>query len=226
MSASKKKKKSRIETGARATAQAARRATEAAWRSHPAHVLPGAKPAPKVNSAAFRKLQREWYGKLAKAELKKPEEERFTDIEWASNPDSPHIKQPSSRGRKLTPGKQLYFAMARNYLTHFRFRHRQEKVAWSMHTEGKSYREILEVLKQEFGIDKSIYWIFYYVKDIAAKCKQWNSENPEGLNNNAGTTFADDALLADPHMDECYSDSAEYGIPLDAGFWQSVPKKD
>jgi len=212
-----KKSKNDLETMRRKRAQRARRDKEKLWQKN-GHVRPGTQPTAKPGTKAFQKLQKEWYGKLAK--------EGFEDIEWAGNPDSPHIKQPSSRGRKLTPGKQLYFAMARNYLTHFRFRHKQEKVAWAMHTDGASYRQILDVLKRDFGIDKSIYWIYYFVQDIANKCRTWNTENSEGLLNAANSDgFADDALLADLRLEECYSDGADYELPIDAGYWQSVPKK-
>ncbi len=234
--ASKKSKKKPVETGKRTIAQAARRATEAAMRQHPEHLRPGAKPAPKEGTRAFKALQTAWYKKLAKSEADKvarapagklkeaAEAAQFIDLEWQGNPESPYIRRPASRARKLTPGKQLYFAMARNFLTHFRFRHMWQKTAWTLHTDGASYRQIHEALKKQHNCTKSIFWVFYSVKELSEKCRAWNNEHADGLLNNAGASFADDALLADPRLDECYSDASEYGMPIDAGFWQSVPR--
>ncbi len=218
----KKLSKQQLETRRRRMAQKKRRYAEAAWERN-GLVRPDEK-APKPGTKAFAKLQREWYAKLHAAESKKPEDKRYVDIEWAGNPDSPHIKQPSSRGRKLSPGKQLYYAMARNFLTHFRFKSMQEKVAWSMHTEGKSYRQILEVMKRDFGVNKSIYWIYHYVRATARKCKKFNSEHAEGLLTGNSDGFADDALIGNFRLEESYSDGEDYGMQLDKGFWESVPK--
>jgi hypothetical protein len=221
------KRKPGKESGKRTVAQAVRRQREAAWLTHPEHLRPGAKPAPKPGSRAYKKLQQDWYNKLAKAELKKPEDQRWTDIEWAENPNSPHIKKPSSRSRVLTPGKQLYYALARNFLTHFRFRHLQEKEAWSMHTDGKSYREIQTMLSTKYGIKKSIWWIYYYVQSTAKKCQEFNTNHREGLLNAANSDgFATDALLVDFSMEQVTDSEFAYDLPMDAGYWESVPKKN
>ncbi len=199
-----------------------------------------AKPVPTMSAKAYNKLRKQWYAKLAQAEQAKvdkapnpkarakAEASKFTDIEWAENPDSRHVKKPASRGRQLTPGKQLYYAMGRNYLTHNHFKNRQDKVAWSMHVDGKSYREILERLQADFGYNKSVYTLFYYVQSIAKRCKKFNTAHPEGLLNAANQdSFASDALLADFNLHTASNqDGEEYGLQVDAGYWESVPRKD
>lgn len=162
-------------------------------------------------------LQQKWYAKLAAEEAKKDPEDptKFVDIEYLPNPESPHMAKPSSRGRRYDNTKQIYYALARNFLTHFRFRHKQQKVAWQMHTEGKSYRKILNELKKQFKCDKSVYWVFYYVQDLQKKCLEWNKTSPEGMLNPANyDSFADDALLGN------------WSLQLDMGYWQTFKWKN
>lgn len=230
----KKLSRRALERRRRLIAQRKRRATEAKWAAN-GLVKPDASQ-PKPGTRAFENLRQQWYAKLAAAEQAKvdrhktksgkarAEASKFTDIEWAENPDSRHIKMPASRGRKLTPGKQLYYALGRNFLTHFKFKSAQEKVAWSMHIEGKSYREILEHLKAHFGLKKSVYWIYYYVQKTGKKCKKFNSEHAEGLLNPANQdSFATDALLGDFRL-QTAEPADDYGMPMDSGYWESVPK--
>lgn len=192
---------------------------------------------PKLGSRAFEKLRREWYAKLATIEQAKvdrcktksgkerAEANRFTDIEWSENPDSRHVKMPASRGRKLTPGKQLYYAMGRNFLTHWRFATVMERTAWTLHIDGKSYREIHNHLKANHKLKKSIYWTYYFVQQTAAKCKKFNNEHAEGLLNPANQdSFATDALIGDFRLQNLDQSDADYGMPVDTGYWESVPK--
>lgn len=181
---------------------------------------------PKPGTKAFERLRKQWYGKLAASEAKKPESKRFVDIEWADNPDSRHVKMPASRGRKLIPGKQLYYAMGRNYLTHHKFKTGMERCAWRMHIDGLSYRSIHNHLKANYGLTKSIYWLFYYVKSTAAKCKKFNTKHAEGLLNQANAdAYASDTLIGDFQLGSAIDhDTDDYGIPIDPGFWESVPK--
>lgn len=221
----KRLSKAQLERRRRLIAQRKRRYNEAAWQRN-GLVKPDTSTAMlEPGSKQFEKLRKAWYAKLAASEASKPDAEQFKDIEWADNPDSRHVKAPASRGRKLTPGKQLYYALGRNFLTHFRFRSLQEKTAWAMHIDGKSYRLIHEHLKTHFKLRKSIYWLFYYVKATAAKCKRFNTEHAEGLLN-AGNqdSFADDVLIGDFRLQSANNEDADYGMPVDSGYWESVPK--
>lgn len=188
--------KKELETRRRKSAQRRRRREEAKWQLNGLEKPIDPKLA--IGTKGFHKLQQEWYAKLVA--------KGHQDIEWATNPNSDFLVNPASKGRAYSPGKQLYFAMARNFLTHFRFTSRIEKRAWTMHTEGEPYRDILTALKREFGVKKSIYWLYYYVVDTKEKCFKWNKNNPEGL-------FYG-------QMD----DGSEYGMQLDAGFWENIPK--
>lgn len=174
------------------------------------------KPQKALGAKGFQDLQKQWYAKAAKA--------GFQDIEWAEDPNSPYLKSPASQARKLVPEKQLYYAMARNYLTHHKFKSRMHKVAWTMHTDGVSYRKILKHLKANFNYNKSIPTIFYFIKQIAAKCKKFNSEHREGLFNQANTdVYASDVLISDFGLTSVGPEGA-YDLPIDAGYWESVPR--
>lgn len=192
---------------------------------------------PELGTRKFEKLREAWYAKVAASEQAKIDAattekakakalaSKFTDIEWAGNPESPHIRMPASRGRKLAPGKQLYYALGRNFLTHFRFKSLMEKTAWSMHIDGLSYRKIYKHLKTNYKLTKSIYWLFYYIKATNEKCKRFNVEHVEGLLNPANQdSFASDALIGDFQLASASDQDGGYGLPVDAGFWESVPK--
>ncbi len=229
------KRRKALERRRRLLGQRKRRANEAKWQLN-GLVKPD--PAqPKVGTKAFEKLRKQWYGKLAASEQakvdatksdaarKRAEAAKFTDIEWADNPDSRHVKLPASRGRKLVPGKQLYYALARNYLTHHNFKYPMERVAWKMHSDGLSYRKIHDYLVANHGLTKSIYWLFYYVKKTAAKCKKFNSTHAEGLLNPANQdSFASDVLIGDFRLQSADDQDSDYGMPIDTGFWENVPK--
>ncbi len=215
--------------------QKKRWATERAWVDN-GLVKPDVK-APAIGTPAFERLRKQWYVKLAKSEQEKinkirgkakreaAEANKFVDLEWAENPDSAHIKLPASRGRMLTPGKQLYYAMGRNFLTHFKFRSAMEKEAWAMHINGKGFRKIHKHLKATYGLKKSLYWVFYFVKKTAAKCKKFNTSHKEGLLNAANAdSYASDVLISDFMLQSADNLDEDYGMQVDRGFWESVPK--
>lgn len=153
----------------------------------------------RVGTPEYQALQDKWYSRVSEAEAKKPEDERFKDIEWQENPNSPFLKQSGAKPRLLTPGKQLYYALCRNYLTHARRALcGMDRRAWELHADGLAYRKILKTLRREYRLKKSIYWIYYYVKGIEARMYQWNRVHAEGMLNPASTDgFADDALISD-----------------------------
>jgi len=211
-----KSQKQAIETENRQKAQQARRQRDRAYKTN---VAPNYDPnAPKIGTPAFERLRKKWYKRLAKANkgLDETDENYFNDIEYAGNPDSDYLKQPAARARPYTQGKQLYFALARNYITHARFDTKRERAAWEMHAEGATYREILNMLKRQYGVRKSIYWVFYFVQSIAEKCLKWNQTHREGMLNPANQdVFASDVLIADFGLN---SVDSEYGMKFDDSF--------
>ncbi len=221
LTAARKLTKAQLERRRRLKAQRARRAREGEYRQKmAANGL--VEPTPHMTRRQKDQLQREWYKRLAADEAEKAERaeangreyDAFTDIEWLENPNSPHIARPASRGRKYDATKMIYFACARNYLTHKRFETKMQRYAWSLHTEGESYRSILEALKAKYKISKSIYWMFYYIQDCATKCLKWNQTHPEGMLNPANQdSFAGDALISN------------WSLQLDEGYWESVKKQ-
>ncbi len=175
----------------------------------------------KVHSKEFAALQQLWYSKLAKDS--KHTDGPFKDIEWQTNPDSPHIKKPSSRARKLIPGKALYYALARNFSTHGKFKTPTAKKAWDMHSEGISYRRVLKQIKKSpWKYKKSLYALFYFIDDIREQCMRFNKEEPEGLCFGEDS-FADDSLIADFRLDTAVdADTEAYDLPMDSGHWQNI----
>lgn len=135
----------------------------------------------KPDSKQFQALRKKWYAKLAKAESRKPEDKQWKDIEWADDPESPHIKKPASRGRQFVQGKELYYSLARNFLTHNKQWKRWEETAWRMHTEGISYRNIVLHLHKHTKCKKSVYWLFYFLAETRKRCYDFNKNDPEGL---------------------------------------------
>lgn len=180
----------------------------------------------KVHSKEFAALQAKWYAKLA-ADTSHPDG-NFKDIEWQTNPDSPHLKKPSSRARKLVPGKQLYYALARNFATHGTFKTPTAKKAWDMHSEGISYRRILKAVKKSpWKYKKSLYAFYYFIEAIRQQCMRFNTDHPEGLFYGQDS-FADDSLLMDFTLETAIdADTDAYDLPMDAGHWQNIrPRRD
>jgi len=166
------------------------------------------KPA-NLSKKQLHALQKQWYKKLAT-------ETDFVDIETVDKdkPDMATLTSPNSRAKRWHPERQLYFALARNFATHGTFKRYEQylKLAWAMHAEGASYREILTVLRQKYRYKKSVYTLFYELEAVAKRCIEWNKTSPEGMLNSANyDSWADDALIGN------------WGLRLDEGFWESVP---
>ncbi len=176
-------------------------------------VAPAASNLLKPSSTAFRNLQAEWYSKVAAAEAKKLPEDAWNDIEWQPDPNSPHLKRAASKARRLTPGKEFYYAMCRNYLTHGGLKG-QQLLAWSLHTDGLSFRRILKQHRKKYRHQRSIYWMFYFIDKIKKRMYQWNSTSPEGLRDDGRDGFASDVLLKD------------FGLAIAQPYELNRPKED
>lgn len=146
---------------------------------------PQQKKAPRIGSPAFAKLQKQWYGKL--------EADGFNDIEWVDHKtglgqDSDFLSKPAAHFPKVYKREtELYFQMVRNYLTWKKPMPRLDRFILSRHSEGKSYREIIEDWQAKTGEKKSLFFIFYNLKRIKQDVLAWNASNKEGLLNPAQT---------------------------------------
>ena len=138
-------------------------------------------PQPNIGTKQdFARLQRQWYAKLA--------EDGFEDLEWVNHKtgtghDSGFLKGSLISGKAYHPGRDLYFQLAANYLTHCRnLRNRPyHRYIWKLHTEGLTYDEIELKAKKRYKNATSKYTLYYEIKRLAQLCYRWNATNPEGL---------------------------------------------
>lgn len=137
-------------------------------------------PEPKLSSAQFAKLQKQWYAKLAN--------EGFEDIEWVDHStgkghNSGFLKNSMISGRAYHAGRDLYYQLASNYLLHGQALSRRPyyKFIWKLHSEGRTYQEIADAVKRKYKNAPRISKIFYQIKHLAKLCYKWNSVHPEGL---------------------------------------------
>lgn len=108
------------------------------------------------NSPQFKKLQKQWYEKLAK--------EGFEDIEqtdgnlkvWTSHI---HRSLQSLANPTLREAKETYYRLASQFLHEFVFPDQKTKKIWQMHSDGISYRHIAkELAKSGHHADKDSIW--------------------------------------------------------------------
>lgn len=97
----------------------------------------------------YEKLRDKWYSKLRKEELKKPEEDRYVDIE--QDPDT--LKGYSSvfaykHTHEEIVEKQRYNDMVNAFLEQYKFDSTRDRVVWEYHTNGISARDITLLLKK------------------------------------------------------------------------------
>lgn len=133
-----------------------------------------------TSSKEFAKLQKQWYAKLAKS--------GFEDIEWVNHNtgtghDSGYLKGSLLSGKAYHPGRELYYQLALNYLTHCSgLKHRPyHRFIWQLHANGATYDEILQQLKKHKKPIVSKYTLYYQIKELAKLCYKWNAKHPEGL---------------------------------------------
>lgn len=124
-----------------------------------------------VQDKAFKKLKKEWYRKLKK--------EGFVDIEKAEHSLGPFY----SCARRFDVGsrdevaevtnlkydaKEEYYRLAEHFLNEFEFDNKIEKIIWTMHTEGKTIREISSLKKIKMKKDK----VHEVIKRLASEMKK------------------------------------------------------
>ncbi len=93
----------------------------------------------------FLKLKKEWDEKLEKAE--------FDDIDPKDNDDTTVIEPQkftaSNRKRQYDHGSPGYYEMCHAILRLFKFKKEIHKRIFELHTEGKSEREIADIVQKE-----------------------------------------------------------------------------
>jgi hypothetical protein len=173
----------------------------------------------KGRAVRFKAEQRKWYSKLAKH--KDPAYPKgFTDLEWVDyktgkGQNSDYLRRSTNSGRPWRPEKAEFFRLVRNFVTHYEFKTKRDRVAMELLSEGYSFRRILKHLRRYNGYRKSLYSLFYYLHDLLKACQTFNLIHAEGLLNPANAdAVTHDALLADLRMEHCY-----LGLPLDAGWF-------
>lgn len=92
------------------------------------------------NNDKFKKLKKEWYGKLKDTGFRDIEDERQFLHRWSIWFQSTHTPEEYE-------DKQRYFIYCERFLLNHRFKNDIEKAIWSAHCEGKSLREITIILK-------------------------------------------------------------------------------
>lgn len=96
----------------------------------------------KTNSKEFKDLQAKWYKKL--------KDSGFEDCE--QDPDN--LKFWSAQFFKsryndiLSPAKAQYYRLAGHFLHSYPFADENEKICWSLHSNGVSMREITDHFKE------------------------------------------------------------------------------
>lgn len=103
----------------------------------------------KKTKTEYEKLRDKWYEKLRKLELKKPEEERWTDIEHSEDMlteySSVYFKKHT---HEEIEAKQRYHDMAISFLEHYKFETNKDRIIWEYHANNISVRDIAELLKK------------------------------------------------------------------------------
>jgi hypothetical protein len=174
----------------------------------------------KLGTPEFVKLQAEWYGKL--------KAEGFEDIEWMDKKtglgqNSDYLKGSLAKGKTWAPERAQFFRLLQNYVTHYHFNERKlDRFIMSRLNDGWTYRAIHVAAKKKYKLRKSLYWVFYRVKELVVHMVQWNREHKHGLLNPANAdSWATDALLADFGKFE-----APNGLKLDPGWWTDNTSDD
>lgn len=187
-------------------------------------------PLPISPGATLKAEQRKWYARLA--------EDGFEDLERRVDDGSMYtnyLRHSGLKGRVWSPERAQFYRLLQNYLTHHSFkktRKRQrpgqqrnkqysgklDQYILERINDGWDYRTILAACRGRFKLDRSLYWMFYYVQDLVSAMVKWNAENIEGLLNPANQDqWATDALLID--LSGQGGIDSPTGLKLDQGWW-------
>jgi hypothetical protein len=123
---------------------------------------------------SFKELQKDWYQKIATAE--DAYGEKFEDIENGEDISlmRPQIFATNNLEYNTSPD---YRALCESILREYKFRRDAHKVAFALHADGKSNREIQVILKT-----KHAFLITHQAVSALIKRVKLNYVNGKGLN--------------------------------------------
>lgn len=130
-------------------------------------------------SKQFKKLQKEWYNKIAST--------GFEDVELFNetfgNAERCYLKRPSFKwALKWDSAILEHFRIARNFLAHGIFASDLDKKIWELYTEGLSIRQIASKLTKE-GLPHSAFPIFTRLKTLKVQMYLFNKQHESELDN-------------------------------------------
>lgn len=162
-----------------------------------------------LSKAEYIALYNKWYSKLKKS--------GFEDIEWydkkrAKGQNSDFLIDQSSKIRaSYRQSIAEHYRLCRNFLTHYKFRDRKEKLIFKLYTDGTTYRSILKILKEKDLRSKRNYYYFTksgkvgmslfklsrsYIPRLIKICHEWNVTNKKGcLHPNNTDVYAEEVLI-------------------------------
>lgn len=89
----------------------------------------------------FKKLQEQWYKKLKKSGFKDIEQNEDRLMVWDSTEFQKNYSEIKFKAR------ESYYRMAEHFLTNHKFTSEAERYTWQLHSEGKSIREIIKLMR-------------------------------------------------------------------------------
>lgn len=109
---------------------------------------------------SYEKLRDEWYKKAA--------DTGFKDIEDVNNDTLKtwSTKLFQNHHGESWEAKRAYYQMAENFLEDYKFDTELEKVVWTYHASGISYRDIAKILAKAGNKIKSKSPIYYIIKKL------------------------------------------------------------
>lgn len=115
----------------------------------------------------FLELQAKWYEKLKK--------DKFNDIE--RNETTLHLSHAGyfSDLRKnpnhpdVIEAKQNYYRLAGQFTHEHKFKSRRQKRIWQLHADGKSVRQIAEILKKQGVLESKKSAVFDAIKAVESE---------------------------------------------------------
>jgi len=132
-----------------------------------------------LDSKRFKRLQKEWYNKLAASGFE--DAELFN--ETFGNADRCYLKRPSFKwALKWDPVIFEHFRIARNFLAHGAFSSILDKRIWELYAEGLSIRQIAAQLSSE-GHTTSAFPVFTRLKLLKVQMYLFNKKHEEGFDN-------------------------------------------
>lgn len=100
-----------------------------------------------MDQTALKKLQKEWYKKLADSGFKDIESE---DNEYLLQWEDSYFSSRYSKDR--LDSQQSYYRAAEHFLNTHKFKNSLDKFIWEQHSKGVTIRETVRLIRQQFKI--------------------------------------------------------------------------